>query len=95
MKASARENPSFIERINKLYILNGLEDKEAELLVAKRLAVCRSVQNMDFLFPFTKEFIYSLNSQVRGNPRALLKDMDDALCKACTAGIPIIAKSFG
>ncbi len=90
-----RENPSFIERINKLYVLDGLEDKEAELLVAKRLAVSRSVQNMDFLFPFTKEFIYGLNSEVKGNPRALLKGLDDALSRACTAGMPIIAKSFG
>lgn len=90
-----KENPSFIERINKLYMLDGLEDKEAELLVAKRLAVSRSVQNMDFLFPFTKEFIYSLNSQVRGNPRALLKGLDDALSRACAAGMPIIAKSLG
>ncbi len=90
-----RENPSFIERVNKIYMLNGLEDKEAELLVAKRLAICRSVQNMDFLFPFTREFVHGLNLQVHGNPRALLKDMDDTLCRACTAGIPIIAKRFG
>ncbi len=89
-----KENPSFIERINKLYVLDGLENKEAELLVAKRLAMSRSVQNMDFLFPFTKEFIYDLNSEVKGNPRALLKGLDDALSRACTAGMPIIAKSL-
>ncbi|VVB96450.1 Uncharacterised protein [uncultured archaeon] len=94
-KGIRETNPSFIERINKLYMLDGLEDKEAELLVAKRLAVSRSVQNMDFLFPFTREFVYSLNSQVHGNPRALIKNMDDALSKACNAGMPIIAKSFG
>ncbi len=87
-------NPSFIERINKLYILDGLTDKEAELLVAKRLAVSRSAQNMDPIFPFTREFIYSLNSQVNGNPRALLKGMDDALSRACIAGVPLIAKSL-
>jgi len=90
-----RANPSFIDRINKLYMLDGLADKEAELLAAKRLAVSRSVQNMDPLFPFTKEFVYSLNSQVNGNPRALLKGMDDALSKACIAGMPLIAKSMG
>ncbi len=94
-KGIRETNPSFIERINKLYMLDGLEDKEAELLVAKRLAVSRSVQNMDFLFPFTREFVYSLNSQVHGNPRALLKGVDDALCRACNTGMPIIAKSFG
>ncbi len=88
-------NPSFIQRINKQYILDGLADKEAELLVAKRLAVSRSTQNMDPIFPFTKEFIYSLNSQVNGNPRALLKGMDDALSKACITGLPLIAKSLG
>jgi hypothetical protein len=88
-------NPSFIDRINKLYMLDGLADKEAELLAAKRLAVCRSVPNMDPLFPFTKEFVYNLNSQVNGNPRALLKGMDDALSKACIAGMPLIAKSMG
>ncbi len=87
-------NPSFIERINKQYILDGLADKEAELLVAKRLAISRSVQNMDPLFPFTKEFVYSLNSQVNGNPRALLKGMDDALSRACVAGLPLIAKGM-
>ncbi len=87
-------NPSFIERINKQYMLDGLADREAELLVAKRLAVSRSAQNMDPIFPFTREFIYSLNSQVGGNPRALLKGMDDALSKACVAGVPLIAKSL-
>jgi hypothetical protein len=88
-------NPSFIERINKLYMLDGLTDKEAELLVAKRLAVSRSAQNMDPIYPFTREFICSVNSQVNGNPRALLKGMDDALSKACIAGVPLIAKSLG
>ncbi|NJD53404.1 MAG: hypothetical protein FIB07_11110 [Candidatus Methanoperedens sp.] len=86
-------NPSFIDRINKIYILDGLADKEAELMAAKRLAVSRSISNMDPIFPFTKEFIYNLNSQVKGNPRALLKYMDDALSKACIAGLPLIAKS--
>ncbi len=94
-KGIREANPSFIERINKQYILDGLADKEAELLVAKRLAVSRSALNMDPTFPFTKEFIYSLNSQVSGNPRALLKGMDDALSKACVTGVPLIAKSLG
>ncbi len=89
-----KANPSFIERINKLYMLDGLTDKEAELLAAKRLAVSRSAQNMDPIFPFTREYIYSLNSRVKGNPRALLKGMDDALSKACITGVPLIAKSF-
>ncbi|VVB56360.1 Uncharacterised protein [uncultured archaeon] len=87
-------NPSFIDRINKLYILDGLADKEAELMAAKRLAVSRSIPNMDPIFPFTKEFIYNLNSQVKGNPRALLKFMDDALSTACIAGLPLIVKSM-
>ncbi|VVB89785.1 Uncharacterised protein [uncultured archaeon] len=94
-KGIKETNPSFIERINKQYILNGLADKEAELLVAKRLAVSRSAQNMDPIFPFTREFIYSLNLQVNGNPRALLKGMDDALSKACISGLPLIAKNLG
>ena len=61
--------------------------------MAKRLAVSRSALNMDPTFPFTREFIYGLNSQVGGNPRALLKGMDDALSKACVTGVPLIAKS--
>lgn len=92
-KSIKETNPSFIERINKQYMLDGLADKEAELLVAKRLAVSRSTQNMDPIFPFTREFIYGLNAQVNGNPRALLKGMDDALSKACITGLPLIAKS--
>jgi hypothetical protein len=94
LEAIKSSNPSFIDRINKIYILDGLADKEAELMAAKRLAVSRSIPNMDPIFPFTKEFIYNLNSQVNGNPRALLKYMDDSLSKACIAGMPLIVKSM-
>jgi hypothetical protein len=94
LEAIKSSNPSFIDRINKIYILDGLANKEAELMAAKRLAVSRSIPNLDPIFPFTKEFIYNLNSQVNGNPRALLKYMDDSLSKACIAGMPLIVKSM-
>lgn len=90
---SAKANyPSFADRINKLYFPSGLEDKEAELLVAKRLAVNRSVKNLDSLYPFTQQAVYSLNREVSGNPRALIKKLDDVISRASSTGAPLIAE---
>jgi hypothetical protein len=69
-------NPSINERINRIVIIPPLSDKEASLMLAKRLLEKRLVDDVDPLYPFTPQGVNILNIEANGNPRHLLKLAD-------------------
>jgi hypothetical protein len=84
------KNSSIAQRLNRTVRIMPLKDNEASLLIAKRLLAKRIVDEMDPLYPFTKEAIGPMNEHVNGNPRALLKLADaviDAAVKQRTVHI--------
>lgn len=75
----ARENEALASRLNRLVALRGLSNQEAELLLAKRMAGKRLVEDLDPLFPFTAPAIAELNGAAGGAPRRLLQLADIVL----------------
>jgi hypothetical protein len=67
------------ERINRKFFIPSLSDEEAQLMIAKRLMEKRLIDNVDPLYPFTKEGISFLNLESKGNPRHLLKLADTVI----------------
>jgi len=66
-------NRSLEQRINRAIMVSGLKDKEAALLLAKRMAARRLVEDLDPLYPFSMESISIINEIAEGNPRQLLR----------------------
>jgi type II secretory pathway predicted ATPase ExeA/ribosomal protein S27E len=71
-----KNHPSLNERINRKIIVPPLSDDEANLIIAKRLLEKRIVDDIEPLYPFTDDGIRLLNTEVKGNPRHLLKLAD-------------------
>ncbi len=57
--------------------MKGVSNEEAELIIARRIQVCREdlVKNglLESTYPFSKDAIYLMNELAGGNPRRLLK----------------------
>jgi type II secretory pathway predicted ATPase ExeA len=70
------QNVSLNQRINRKIVIPPLLDHEASLVIAKRLLVKRLVDDLDPIYPFTEDTIKTMNSEARGNPRALMKIAD-------------------
>jgi len=80
-------HPTLNERINRKLVIPPLNDREASLMLAKRLLAKRLVDDIDALYPFTPEAIGVLNTAARGNPRMLLKLADNLLDNAVKARV--------
>src|ERR1051326_2995283 len=86
MLAIACQAPHFAElnrragplmsRVNRVLELRGLTDDEAELLLAKRMAGRRLIEDLDPTYPFTKAAIAEVNRAGGGSPRRLLQLAD-------------------
>ncbi|MCI4340187.1 MAG: ATP-binding protein [Thermoplasmata archaeon] len=79
LQALAKAHPALGSRINRTFVLPGLTDEEAGLLLAKKLLAKRLVEELDPLFPFERDAIGVLNGAVGGNPRRLLEVADRVL----------------
>jgi hypothetical protein len=71
--------PPFASRINRTFILPGLTNDEAALLLAKKMLPKRLVEDLDPVYPFDRDAISSLNESAGGNPRRLLELADLAI----------------
>ncbi|MGP8077102.1 MAG: hypothetical protein ACLQD8_04890 [Thermoplasmata archaeon] len=72
-------HPGLASRINRTFLLLGLTDDQAALVVAKKLMAKRVVEDLDPVFPFDMEAIKELNRAAMGIPRRLLELADLAL----------------
>jgi hypothetical protein len=72
-------HPGLAARINRTFLLLGLTDDQAALVIAKKLNAKRVVEDLDPVFPFDLEAIKELNRGAMGNPRRLLELADLAL----------------
>ena len=79
LQGLAKAHPSLVSRINRTFVLPGLTDEEAGLLIAKKLLAKRLVEELEPLFPFERGAISALNRAVGGNPRRLLEAADRVL----------------
>lgn len=70
------EAPALFSRLNRSMVLRGLADDEAELVVAKRMAGKRLIDDLDPLYPFTGPAVAALNQASGGSPRRLLQLAD-------------------
>jgi hypothetical protein len=77
-------HPAFATRINRTFLLAGLSDDEAALVLAKKMLAKRVVEDLDPTFPFDPEAVKGLNRAAAGNPRRLLELADLALEYAIT-----------
>ncbi|MGD0257720.1 MAG: hypothetical protein ABSB90_07580 [Thermoplasmata archaeon] len=75
----AVNHPALSSRINRTFVLAGLSDDEAALLLAKKLLVKRLVEDLDPIYPFDREAIHLLNQAAGSNPRRLLELADLAV----------------
>lgn len=66
-------------RINAWLRVPPLSDDEAGLMIAKRLLVKRVVEDMQPLYPFSKEAVSIMNATASGNPRELLRVADTVI----------------
>jgi energy-coupling factor transporter ATP-binding protein EcfA2 len=69
----------FASRINRTFVLPGITNDEASLLLAKKMLPKRLVEDLDPTYPFDREAIVALNEAARGNPRQLLEAADLAI----------------
>lgn len=70
------EAPALFSRLNRAMQLRGLGDEEAELVLAKRMAGKRLIDELDPLYPFTAPAVAALNQAAGGSPRRLLQLAD-------------------
>ncbi|MFQ6050714.1 MAG: hypothetical protein ACE5K4_03385 [Candidatus Hydrothermarchaeota archaeon] len=70
---------AFFQRIDKEFSLKDLTDEEAIELVKKRLQTNRILKDLDPLYPFSEGAIAEANNLTSGNPRNLLKLLQEAL----------------
>ena len=66
-------------RINRTFVLPGLTNDEANLLLAKKMLPKRLVEDLDPTYPFDREAVSALNQAAGGNPRRLLEAADLAI----------------
>jgi hypothetical protein len=85
-------NRSLEQRINRAIKIAPLKDEEAAYLLAKRMVARRLVEDMDPLYPFSKESISFLNEVADGNPRQLLRISSIVIEKAAKKKISRIEK---
>jgi hypothetical protein len=78
---NARAGP-LASRVNRVLQLRGLTDEEAELLLAKRMAGKRLIEDLDPAYPFTRAAVAELNKAGGGSPRRLLQLADLVLDQA-------------
>ncbi len=69
----------FASRINRTFVLPGITNDEASLLLAKKMLPKRLVEDLDPTYPFDREAIVALNEAAHGNPRQLLEAADLAI----------------
>lgn len=86
--------PSINEHINRRFVLDTLEDEQASLLIAKRLLEKRIVEDIEPLYPFTKESTKVLNEKANGNPRLLLNITSIVLDHAAQKRVITIDEEF-
>lgn len=65
-----------MSRVNRVVDLRGLSDNEAELVVAKRMAGRRLIEDLEPTYPFTPAAIAEINRAAEGSPRRLLQLAD-------------------
>lgn len=65
-----------MSRVNRVLELRGLTDLEAEVLLAKRMAGRRLVDDIDPVYPFNQAGVAELNRAAAGSPRRLLQLAD-------------------
>lgn len=92
MVAVACQQPHFVQlnqragplmsRVNRVLDLRGLTDEEAELLLAKRMAGKRLIEDLDPTYPFSRAGVAELNKAAGGSPRRLLQLADVVLDSA-------------
>jgi len=73
------EAPALSSRLNRTLLLRGLGHDEAELVLAKRMAGKRLIDDLDPLYPFTAPAVAELNAAAGGSPRRLLQLTDVVL----------------
>jgi energy-coupling factor transporter ATP-binding protein EcfA2 len=72
---NARAGP-LVSRVNRVLQLRGLTDEEAELVLAKRMAGKRLIEDLDPVYPFTRPAVAELNKAAGRSPRRLLQFAD-------------------
>lgn len=78
-KENIAKDESLVARINRIFVVPPLNDKEASLMIAKRLLAKRVVKEMASFYPFTESSIAEMNRRAEGNPREILKMADQVL----------------
>jgi hypothetical protein len=78
-KDNIAKDESLVARINRIFVVPPLSDKEVALMIAKRLLAKRVVKEMASFYPFTESSIAEINRRAEGNPRELLKMADQVL----------------
>jgi type II secretory pathway predicted ATPase ExeA len=76
------QDKSLAARVNRILVIPPLSDKEASLMIAKRLLAKRVVKEMNPFYPFTESSIAEINQMARGNPREVLKMADQVMEQA-------------
>jgi type II secretory pathway predicted ATPase ExeA len=71
-----------VSRANRVLQLRGLTDEEAELVLAKRMAGKRLIEDLDPAYPFTRPAVAELNKAAHTSPRRLLQLADLVLDQA-------------
>jgi hypothetical protein len=77
-----RRHGPLMSRVNRVLQLRGLTDEEAELVLAKRMAGKRLVEDLDPAYPFSLPAVAELNRAALGSPRRLLQLADLVLDQA-------------
>ena len=72
-------HPALASRINRTFLLLGLSDDQAALVLAKKLLAKRVVEELDPVFPFDLQSVKELNQAAVGNPRRLIELADLAI----------------
>jgi type II secretory pathway predicted ATPase ExeA len=75
-------HPALMSRVNRVLELRPLRSEDAHLILAKRLAGRRLVEDLDPVYPFTPESVAELNRAAQGSPRRLLQLSDLVLEQA-------------
>jgi type II secretory pathway predicted ATPase ExeA len=73
------KQPALASRINRTFLLLGLTNDQAGLVLAKKLLAKRVVEDLDPIFPFDRESVKEINTAATGNPRRLLELADLSL----------------
>jgi len=72
-------HPALATRLNRTFLLTGLTDDHAALVIAKKLLAKRVVEDLDPIFPFDMEAVKALNRAALGTPRRLIELADLAI----------------